>query len=109
MGLQYYFFSGFEFLLCFLLLLPCLGFLLRIYFLLRLPLLMSVVLSLLGLRTFSSALSFFLICLFFVLFDLEILYLFPSIIASGVLVPFVLVLLLGTVIEYAFGTLDWIY
>ena len=53
-------------------------------------------------------LKFFLICLFFVLFDLEILYLFPSIIASRVLIPFVLVLLLGTVIEYAFGTLDWI-
>ena len=54
-------------------------------------------------------LKFFLICLFFVLFDLEILYLFPSIIASRVLVPFVLVLLFGTVIEYAFGTLDWIH
>ncbi|MAT70692.1 MAG: hypothetical protein CMJ58_14350 [Planctomycetaceae bacterium] len=52
--------------------------------------------------------KFFLICLFFILFDLEVLYLFPAVSRSGLLLPFVLVLIIGTVLEYGYGSLDWV-
>ena len=51
-------------------------------------------------------LKFFLICLLFVLFDLEVLYLFPSLCRGRVILCFVLLLFLGTVFEIAYGSLN---
>ena len=50
--------------------------------------------------------KFFLICLIFVLFDLEVLYLFPSLCRRRVMLFFVILLFLGTVFEFAYGSLN---
>lgn len=74
-----------------------------------------------GFESFSSSrllidVDFFLILIFFILFDIEIIYLFPwvlsitSIRGCGhlVLLFFIALLVLGFYYEYMRGTLDWV-
>ena len=52
--------------------------------------------------------QFFLICILFLLFDLEIGFVLPSLRRSSTLISFLLVLFFGLLLEYYFGGLDWL-
>jgi NADH:ubiquinone oxidoreductase subunit 3 (subunit A) len=52
--------------------------------------------------------QFFLICILFLIFDLEIGFVLPSLRRSHSLISFLLVLLFGLLLEYYYGGLDWL-
>lgn len=53
--------------------------------------------------------KFFLLALLFLVFDVEVRFLVPSLFSSSLIFSFILVLLLGLGFEYAYGGLDWVY
>ena len=53
--------------------------------------------------------KFFLLALLFLVFDVEVRFLVPSLFSSTLIFSFILVLLLGLGYEYAYGGLDWVY
>lgn len=53
-------------------------------------------------------LQFFLICILFLLFDLEIGFILPCLCRCRSLISFLLVLLFGLLLEYYYGGLDWL-
>lgn len=52
--------------------------------------------------------KFFLLALFFLVFDVEIAFIVPSLFRSTLIFCFVIVLFLGLVFEFAFGGLSWV-
>jgi len=52
--------------------------------------------------------KFFLLAIFFIVFDVEVCFLFPALFSSSLLFSFLLVLLLGLLFEYAYGGLSWV-
>merc|ERR1719431_1327850 len=53
--------------------------------------------------------KFFLLAILFVVFDVEVSFLFPTIFCSSVVISLVLVLLGGVLYEYRYGGLDWVH
>ena len=52
--------------------------------------------------------KFFLLALLFLVFDVEVRFLVPSLFSSTLIFSFILILLLGLVYEYAYGGLTWV-
>jgi len=53
--------------------------------------------------------KFFLLAIIFLVFDVELAFLIPCLYSSVYVCSFVILLLLGLYLEYAYGGLDWIY
>ena len=52
--------------------------------------------------------KFFLLAIFFIVFDVEIAFLVPALYSSSLVLSFSIILLLGLVFEYAYGGLSWV-
>lgn len=52
--------------------------------------------------------KFFLLAILFIVFDVEVSFIVPSLYSSLLMVSFVLLLLLGLVYEYVYGGLSWV-
>merc|ERR1712105_115455 len=52
--------------------------------------------------------KFFLLAILFLVFDVEVAFLFPGLYISTLFLSFTLVLLLGLIFEYAYGGLSWV-
>jgi len=52
--------------------------------------------------------KFFLLAIFFIVFDVEIAFLVPALYSSSLVFSFSIILLLGLVFEYAYGGLSWV-
>merc|ERR1739838_251101 len=53
--------------------------------------------------------KFFLLAILFIVFDVEVSFLFPTIYCSTVVLSLVLVLLVGVLYEFRYGGLDWVH
>merc|ERR1739838_812 len=53
--------------------------------------------------------KFFLLAILFIVFDVEVSFLFPTIFCSSVVLSLVLVLLGGVFYEFRYGGLDWVH
>merc|ERR1739838_388093 len=53
--------------------------------------------------------KFFLLAVLFIVFDVEVSFLFPTIYCSSVVLSLVLVLLGGVLYEFRYGGLDWVH
>jgi len=60
----------------------------------------------LGLNHVPFCIKFFLLAIIFIVFDVEVSFLVPSLFASSLIFSFTVVLLLGLVYEYAYGGLS---
>lgn len=61
-----------------------------------------------GLSHVPFCIKFFLLAIIFLVFDVEVAFLLPSLYNSYIILSFVLVLLLGLVFEYRYGGLTWL-
>jgi NADH-quinone oxidoreductase subunit A len=52
--------------------------------------------------------KFFLLAILFLVFDVEVAFLFPGLYLSTLFFSFTLVLLIGLLFEYAYGGLSWV-
>ena len=52
--------------------------------------------------------KFFLLAIFFIVFDVEIAFLVPALYSSSLVFSFSIILILGLVFEYAYGGLSWV-
>merc|ERR1712212_398843 len=52
--------------------------------------------------------KFFLLAILFIVFDVEVSFLFPTLFNSTVVLSLVLVLLAGILYEFRYGGLDWV-
>ena len=52
--------------------------------------------------------KFFLLAIIFLVFDVEVAFLVPSLYSSTLIFSFTLVLLLGLIYEWSFGGLSWV-
>lgn len=52
--------------------------------------------------------KFFLLGIFFLVFDVEVALVFPSLYTSTLVTSFVLLLFFGLLYEYAYGALSWV-
>ena len=67
-----------------------------------------------GFEPLSSAhvpfcMKFFLLAILFIVFDVEVSFLFPTLSSATLVLTLVLVLLLGTLYEFSYGGLDWVF
>ena len=53
--------------------------------------------------------KFFLLAILFIVFDVEVSFLFPTLSSATLVLTLVLVLLLGTLYEFSYGGLDWVF
>ena len=59
-----------------------------------------------GVNHVPFCIKFFLLAIIFIVFDVEVSFLVPSLYASSLIFSFTIVLLLGLVYEYAYGGLS---
>jgi len=52
--------------------------------------------------------KFFLLAILFIVFDVEVSFLFPTLFCSSVVLSLLLVLLAGVLYEFRYGGLDWV-
>lgn len=52
--------------------------------------------------------KFFLLAIIFIVFDVEVSFLVPSLYTSSLIFSFTLLLLIGLLYEYAYGGLSWV-
>ena len=52
--------------------------------------------------------KFFLLAIIFIVFDVEVTFLVPSLYVSSILFSFVFILIIGLLYEYAYGGLSWV-
>lgn len=52
--------------------------------------------------------KFLLLALLFIVFDVEVAYLIPSLYCSSFIISFIILLLIGLFYEFAFGGLSWL-
>jgi len=52
--------------------------------------------------------KFFLLAIIFIVFDVEVSFLVPSLYYSTLIFSFIILLLAGLLFEFAFGGLDWV-
>lgn len=60
----------------------------------------------LGVNHVPFCIKFFLLAIIFIVFDVEVSFLVPSLYASSLIFSFTIVLLMGLVYEYAYGGLS---
>merc|ERR1719187_1257616 len=60
-----------------------------------------------GLSHVPFCIKFFLLGLLFLIFDVEVLLLVPSLFTGALVLRFLFILLLGLVFEYSYGSLSW--
>ena len=53
--------------------------------------------------------KFFLLGLLFLVFDVEVLLLVPTLFSASLALSFLVILLLGLLFEYAYGALSWMH
>ena len=53
--------------------------------------------------------KFFLLAIIFIVFDVEVSFLVPSMYTSSLIFSFTSILVLGLIYEYAYGGLSWVY
>jgi len=61
-----------------------------------------------GLASLPFCMKFFVLALLFLVFDVEIRFVVPSLYSNFVILSFLLLLLLGLLYEFAYGGLDWV-
>ena len=61
-----------------------------------------------GVNHVPFCMKFFLLAIIFIVFDVEISFLVPSLYSSSRVFSFIIVLLVGLIFEYSYGGLSWV-
>ena len=63
----------------------------------------------LSLNHVPFCIKFFLLSILFIVFDIEIAYLVPTLYSSFTVLSFLFIIFLGLLFEYSYGSLSWVF